>query len=69
MLQTVEAEVGVDGSVRLLEPLLVTKPSRALVTLLPDELLRFLPKRQPFETAYTEQAEIETRILEAQSQQ
>lgn len=34
MLQTVEAEVSVDGNVRLLEPLSVTKPSRALVTLL-----------------------------------
>ena len=34
MLQTVEAEVSVDGSVRLLEPLAITKPSRAIVTLL-----------------------------------
>lgn len=34
MLQTVEAEVSVDGSVRLLEPLPINYPSRALVTLL-----------------------------------
>ncbi|MFN7931361.1 MAG: hypothetical protein U0Y68_26210 [Blastocatellia bacterium] len=36
MLQTVEAEVDVSGNVRLLEPLAVTKPTRALVTLLEE---------------------------------
>lgn len=36
MLQTVEAEVDVNGNVRLLEPLRVTKPTRALLTLLED---------------------------------
>jgi hypothetical protein len=36
MLHTVEAEIDVNGNVRLLEPLRVTKPTRALVTLLED---------------------------------
>ena len=36
MLQTVEAEIDVNGNVRLLEPLRVTKPTRALLTLLED---------------------------------
>jgi hypothetical protein len=36
MLQTVWAEVDVDGNVRMLEPLRVTKPTRALLTLLED---------------------------------
>lgn len=34
MLQTVEAEIDVNGNVRLLEPLRLAKPTRALVTLL-----------------------------------
>ena len=34
MLQTVQAEVEVNGTVRLLEPLPVAKATRALVTLL-----------------------------------
>ena len=38
MLWTVEVEIHVDGTVRLLEPLHVSKPSRALLTLLePDK--------------------------------
>lgn len=36
MLQTVEAEVDVNGNVRLLEPLKVTKTTRALLTLIED---------------------------------
>ena len=36
MLQTVEAEIDIYGNVRLLEPLRVTKPTRALLTLLED---------------------------------
>ena len=36
MLQTVEAEIDVNGNIRLLEPLLVTKPRRVLVTLLAE---------------------------------
>jgi hypothetical protein len=34
MLTTVEAEIDVEGNVRLLEPLELTKTSRALVTVL-----------------------------------
>lgn len=37
MLQTVEAEVAVDGTVRLLAPIKVTKPTRAILTLFDDE--------------------------------
>lgn len=36
MLQTVEGIMDVDGQIRWLEPLRVTKPSRVLVTILPD---------------------------------
>lgn len=36
MLQTVEAEIDVNGNIRLLEPLPVTKPRRVLVTLLAE---------------------------------
>ncbi|MGH9853233.1 MAG: hypothetical protein ACREBD_25625 [Blastocatellia bacterium] len=36
MLQTVEAEVDVDGTVRLLTPIKVTKTTRAVLTLLDD---------------------------------
>ncbi len=34
---TIEAEIDVDGSVRLLEPLKITKKSRAILTLLDGE--------------------------------
>lgn len=37
MLTTVEAEINIDGSVRLLEPIKVGKKSRAILTLLDDE--------------------------------
>ncbi len=37
MLTTVEAEINVDGTVRLLEPIKVAKKSRAILTLLNDE--------------------------------
>ncbi|MDQ3131806.1 MAG: hypothetical protein M3Q99_13740 [Acidobacteriota bacterium] len=36
MLQTVEAEIDVDGNVRLLEPLRVTRKARAIVTVLEE---------------------------------
>ncbi|NOT59967.1 MAG: hypothetical protein HOP19_07045 [Acidobacteria bacterium] len=36
MLQTVEAEMDVNGDIRLLKPLHVTAPRRVLVTLLPE---------------------------------
>ena len=37
MLTTVEAEIDVNGQVRLLEPITITKKSRAIVTLLDDQ--------------------------------
>ena len=37
MLTTIEAEIDVNGNVRFLEPLKITKKSRALVTLLDVE--------------------------------
>lgn len=36
MLQTVEAEIDVNGNVRLLEPLRVTRKMRAIVTVLEE---------------------------------
>ncbi|MGI8555034.1 MAG: hypothetical protein ACR2LT_01580 [Pyrinomonadaceae bacterium] len=36
MLQTVEAEIDVDGKVELLEPVRVTKRTRAIVTILEE---------------------------------
>ena len=36
MLQTIEAEIDVNGNVRWLEPVKLTKTTRALVTLLAD---------------------------------
>jgi hypothetical protein len=43
MLTTIEAEIDVDGSVRLLEPIKLTKRSRAIVTLLDDESVNGKP--------------------------
>lgn len=76
MLHTVEAEIDVDGSVRLLEPLPVTKPSRALVTLLDMQnvsagqkgnaatMLKFLRENRLPESSRPSEAEIEAQILE-----
>ena len=36
MLQTIEAEIDVNGKIRWLEPLQITKPRRVLVTLLAE---------------------------------
>lgn len=36
MLQTVEAEIDINGNVKLLEPVSVTKRTRAIVTLLEE---------------------------------
>ena len=37
MLTTIEAEIDVNGDVRFLEPLKITRKSRAIITLLDDE--------------------------------
>lgn len=76
MLQTVEAEVNIDGTVRLLEPLHVSKTSRALVTLLDienvsdlkgnaAEVLKFLQENRLPEIARPGVEEIERQIQEA----
>jgi hypothetical protein len=76
MLQTVEAEVDVNGNVRLLEPLRVTKPTRCLLTLLEDvgepietqgnaaALLEFLRNNRLPESARPSVEEIEAQIEE-----
>lgn len=76
MLQTVEAEIDVNGNVRLLEPLRVTKPTRALLTLLEDTtapaetqgnaaaLLEFLRNNRSPESARPSVEEIEAQIEE-----
>jgi hypothetical protein len=79
MLQTVEAEIDVDGNVRLLEPVKVSKPTRALVTLLEDttspvteqgnatRVLAFLQSHRLPEEARPSVEEIEAQIAEARN--
>jgi hypothetical protein len=76
MLKTVEAEMDVNGNIRTLEPLHVTKPTRALVTLLepadaPAEnrgniaaALEFLRTHRLPESARPSVEEIEAQIEE-----
>jgi len=78
MLQTVEAIIDVDGQIRWLEPLRVTKPSRVSVTLLQDhngaaqvkgnagQALQSLRKNRLPDAARPSVAEIEAQITEAQ---
>ena len=49
MLQTVKAEIDVNGNVRLLEPITIGKPTRALVTLL-DETVEQTPEQADTQT-------------------
>ena len=77
MLQTAEAEISIDGSVRLLEPLQVRKTSRALVVLLDKdngvvrqrgnaaEVLKFLRENRLPESARPTADEIEAQIADA----
>lgn len=51
MLTTIEAEIDVNGNVRLLEPIKVTKTSRAIVTLLENENLSVKKQRMSEEEA------------------
>jgi hypothetical protein len=75
MLQTVKAEVTVDGKVRLLEPLHVTETSPAIVTLLNSEngyakpkkgnvltMLQFLQENQLPESSLPTAEEMEAQI-------
>jgi hypothetical protein len=77
MLQTVESEIDVDGTVRLLEPLSIDKPSRALVTILKEmnesprpkgnaaSVLRFLQGNRLPSSARPNVEAIEAQITEA----
>lgn len=77
MLQTVEAEIEINGVVRLLEPLRITKKTRAIVTLLEEtsvekkeegnskSILEFLQNNRLPESARQTIEEIEAQILEA----
>ena len=76
MLQTAEAEISVDGSVRLLESLQVRKTSRALVVLLDKEngvvrqrgnaadVLKFLRESRLPQSARPTPDEIDAQIAE-----
>jgi hypothetical protein len=77
MLQTVEAKVDTDGRVHLLEPLRVSKTSRALVVLLDSEnglssqkgdateVLKFLRENRLPGSARPSAEAIEAQITEA----
>lgn len=77
MLQTVRAEVSVDGKVRLLEPLRITQTSPAIVTLLSTEngtaqpkgnalaVLEFLKENRLPAESQPSTDEIEAQIREA----
>jgi len=77
MLQTVEAEIDINGNIHLLEPLKITKPSRALVTLLDngdssltqkgraESVLEFLRNNRLPDSARPSEEEIEAQITEA----
>ncbi len=77
MLQTVEAEIDVNGNVELLEPIRVTKKTRAIVTVLEEmngnerekgnskKVLEFLKSNRLPESSRSTAEEIEAQILEA----
>lgn len=75
MLKTIEAEIDVDGKVILLEPVRVTKRTRAIVTLLEEKdeerkgnsksMLEFLRNNRLPESARPTAEEIEEKITEA----
>ncbi len=78
MLTTVNAEVDVSGNVRLLEPLEVSKTTRAIVTLLDDNgtgdkagnakgVLDFLRQNRLPDGSRPTPEEIEAQIEEARS--
>lgn len=77
MLQTVEAEIDVSGQIRLLEPLRVSRKSRAIVTVLEEsngnaeekgnskKILEFLRNNRLSDSSRRSVEEIEAQILEA----
>ena len=76
MLQTIEAEIDVNGTVHLREPIKVSRPTRALVTVLENEptptahkgniseMLAFLRANRLPEEARRSAAEIDAQIEE-----
>ncbi len=74
MLQTVEGIIDADGTVFLLEPLPVTKPSRIFVTLLDDKFgvptseevdaVKFLSENRTPDNTPPYPEEIETKMIE-----
>jgi hypothetical protein len=74
MLTTVEAEIDVNGNVRLLEPLSLSKPSRAIVTVLEEtngngkrkenNILEFLRSEEFINRKSYSAEEIEAQIKE-----
>jgi hypothetical protein len=78
MLTTVKAEIDVGGNVRLLEPLEVSKTTRAIVTLLDDNgnggnrgnaksVLDFLRENRLPESSRPSHEEIDDQIEEARN--
>lgn len=78
MSTTVEAEIDVSGNVRLLEPLEITKTTRAIVTLLDEpngedskgngeKMLEFLRSSRFRDRSSYSAAEIEAQIDEARN--
>lgn len=76
MLTTVKAEIDVGGNIRLLEPLEVTRTTKAIVTLLDESggarnggnaarALAFLRSNRLPEDSRTSPSEIDARIEEA----
>lgn len=78
MLQTVEAEIDVNGEIELLEPVRVSKRSRAIVTVLEEfssggaeekgnskKILEFLRNNRLPESSRLSAEEIEAQITEA----
>ncbi len=77
MLQTVEAEIDVNGKITLLEPLRVSKKTRVIVTVLEEsksntqeqgngkKILEFLQNNRLPESSRPSIGEIEAQITEA----
>ena len=77
MLDRLEAVVDINGNVRLLEPLQLSKPQRAIVTLLNEpselpnrkgtaaDLLKFLKENRLPQNSRPSAEEIEAQITEA----
>lgn len=76
MLQTIEAEISVDGTVTLFEPVKLNRPTKALVTILENgngetlkgnvgKVLKFLKENRLPEESRLSVQEIDEQIREA----